>query len=318
MQLVRAIIALAGIVLAGPLAAQNSLEELRSDLAGDIRNSDIGAGYAQMLNFFVAPSISASRLEADDGTEYDVFKLPLQFKYPLGEGGWQLAVRGTVSHARAKNRFEVVEGEPIDLEWKADSGEVGVGLIYPAGESLSLFVSGGYGISRLKSDADYSGIVTEGLLAPIIDGILFNWETNARIASLTGGFDYQRRMAERFDLELTGRYTYSHIASYSESRGLPSFSEDTGTVSVNADLRHALGATLWERPLFGVVHLGGTAFTGASRDALGFTHFYELGYSLGLDVSEHNRYFSDFSLGYQWNTGSDVDGHSLVLAWRLK
>lgn len=43
-----------------------------------------------------------------------------------------------------------------------------------------------------------------------------------------------------------------------------------------------------------------------------------LGYSVGVDVSEHSRYFSDFRLGYQWNTGRDVDGHSLVLAWWLK
>ena len=94
-----------------------SLPALSQDLRGltrdqvitDIRNSDIGVGYAHMLNFFVDPSISASRLDADDGTRYDVFKLPLQYEFPLGDGGLELAVRGTLSHAKAENTFKLLD-----------------------------------------------------------------------------------------------------------------------------------------------------------------------------------------------------------------
>ncbi len=305
-------------LLSGPVAAQEERALLRSQLSDELRNSDIGAGYAQMLNFFVDPSISASRLEADDGTEYDVFKVPLQVEFPLNEGRWQLLVRGTLSHATAENEFSLIDGETIDGTWEADSGQLGVGLLIPAGDRLSWFVAGQVGISRLENEADYNDGLAEEIVAPVADGILFNWDTNAHVSSLTGGLDYQQSLDGRYDLDITARYTYSHIASYSESRDLPSFSEDTGTFSAKADLEHPMAATLWDLPLFGVAHVGGTAFTGPSRKALGFSHFYEIGYSVGMDVAERSRYFSAFSIGYQYITGSDVDGYSLLFGWRLK
>ena len=125
-------------------------------------------------------------------------------------------------------------------------------------------------------------------------------------------------LAERFDLRVNGRYTYSRISSYSESRDLQSFDEDTGTLSLSADLEHSWGRSLGRLPLFGIAHLGGTAFTGPNRDALGFTHFYLAGYSVGLDVSETNRVFDAFSVGAHVNFGSKVDGYSLRFAWRFK
>ena len=306
-----------------PLFAQNSIEDAinaaREQVKDDLRNSNIGAGYAQMLNFFVDPSISASRLDADseDGTRYDVYKLPLQYAFPANDGEWQLVVRGTLSHASAENKFSLIEGEVIDGTWEADSALIGVGALVPAGENLSWFVGGQFGISRLENEADYRGELSE-FLAPILDGILFNWDTNARISSLTGGLDYHTRFADQYEVTLNGRYTYSHIASYSESRDLQSFSEDTGTLAASADIEHPWGTSLGDVPLFGVARLGATAFTGPSRKALGFSHFYSIGYSVGLDVAERSRYFEDFTLGAQYNFGKDVDGFSLVFGWQLK
>ena len=71
-------------------SAQDLRGVTRAQVDSDLRESSIGAGYAQMLNFFVDPSISASRLDADDGTQYDVFKLPLQYEIPVRDDSWQL------------------------------------------------------------------------------------------------------------------------------------------------------------------------------------------------------------------------------------
>jgi hypothetical protein len=317
-----ALAAMAAIATA-PSFAQDALEDAinaaREQVKADLRNSKIGAGYAQMLNFFVDPSISASRLDADadDNTRYDVFKLPLQYEFPANDGGWQLVVRGTLSHASAENEFSLVEGEIIDGTWEADSALIGIGALVPAGENLTWFLGGQFGISRLENEADYEGVLSE-LIAPVLDGVLFNWDTNARISSLTGGLDYHTRIADQYKVTLNGRYTFSHIASYSESRDLQSFSEDTGTLAASADVEHPWGASLGDMPLFGVARLGATAFTGPSRKALGFSHFYNIGYSVGLNVAERSRYFEGFTLGAQYNFGSDVDGVSLVFGWRLK
>ncbi len=300
-----------------PLSAQSIVADARERLQNDIRNSNIGAGYAQMLNFFANPSVSASRLEADDNTKYDVIKVPIQYEFPAYENGWRLALRGTLSHASAENDFTIFGSEKINGKWEADSALIGAGLSLPIDERLSWHVGGQFGISRLENEAKYRGAVGEAL-APILDGILFNWDTNARIGSLTGGVKYRTRLADRYALDINARYTHSHIKSYSESRSLQSFSENTGTLAATADLEHPYAGTAWDLPLFGVVHAGATAFTGPNRDALGFTHFYSIGYSMGLDVTERSRYFEGFTLGAQYSFGKEVDGFSLIFGWRLK
>lgn len=301
-----------------PALSQSTVADIRDQLGRDVRNSDIGAGYAQMLNLFTDPSISASLLELDDGVDYNIFKLPLQIELPPSERGWQWILRGTLSKARAEGELSVFENEIIDTRWDATSGELGAGLLIPVSRGLSVFAAGEVGISRLENEAEYNGPLGDIVLAPVADGVLFNWDTNARILSATLGLNQQWKLRERYDLSLNSHYTFSHIASYSESDDLPSFSEDTGTLAAKIDFRHPYAATVADLPLFGVAHLGATAFTGPNRDALDFSHFYEAGYSLGLDLPETSRYFESLSLGYQWNFGGGVDGYSILFGWALK
>lgn len=294
-----------------------TIDEARDLLQSRVSNSSLGAGYAHMLNFFIEPNISASRLSTKEA-DYDVFKLPLQYEISGDDGNADVLLRATLSHASAEEEFSLIEGETVDGEWKADSAGFGAGLRWPVTEGLSVLLGGEVGISRLENDADYNGPLGELLLAPILDGVLFNWDTNAWIASANAGLEYGWRWRERYEMSAKGRYTYSHIASYSESRDLPSFSEDTGTASVKLDMKHPWGGSLWGRPLFGVANIGATAFTGSNRDALAFTHFYEFGYSLGLDISNDNRFLEDVRIGYQLSTGKDVDGYSVLFGWTLK
>jgi len=303
------------------LAQSDSLEDLieeqRQLLQEEVSNSSIGAGYAQMLNFFIEPSISASRLDTEDA-DYDIFKLPMQYEISGADGAPDILLRATLSSAKAEETFSLIEGETIDGEWSADSGGFGAGLRWPVSERLSLLLGGEVGVSRLRSDADYNGPLGQILVAPVADGVLLNWDTNAWIAGVQTGLDYAWRWRERYELTAKGRYVYSHISSYSESRDLPGFSEDTGTASLKVDLKHPLPFTLWDSPMFGIANVAATAFTGNNRDALGFTHFYDLGYSIGIDLSAKNRYLQDISLGYQISSGKDVDGYSILVGWTFK
>ena len=307
------------IALLAPVLAANAqtdLDDIRDQLKQSVRNSDVGAGYAQMLNFFVEPDISASTFSADD-TDYDIFKIPLQFEIPIADSDWQIALRGTLSHARADADSELPPFGAVDSQWQADSGQLGAGLIMPFNANWSAFVGGEFGISRLQNEADYLDEIGQDLLPAIADGIIFNWDTNARISGITGGLRYATKLADKYDLDINGRYTFSHIASYSESRDLPSFSENTGTFSLKADLLHPYGVSIAKLPVFGKVHLGGTAFTGNNRNALGFDHFYEVGYSVGLDISQLGYKVKSLSAGYQWNQGSNVDGYSVMFGWEF-
>ena len=306
------------VFLAVPVLSQSDLDDIRDQIGRDVRHSDTGAGYAQMLNLFTDPSISASVLELDNDRDYNVLKLPLQIELPPNERGWQWVLRGTLSKAKAEGKLSIFEAEVIDTRWDAYSGELGAGVFIPVTEGLSLFAAGELGMSRLENDSDYNGPLGDIILAPVADGVIFNWETNASIYSATLGLRQNWRLRERYELSLNTYYTFSHIASFSESDDLPSFSEDTGTLALKFDFRHPYSATVADMPVFGVAHLGGTTFTGPNRTVLGFSHFYEVGYSLGLDLPETNRYFESLSLGYQWNFGSDVEGVSILFGWQLK
>lgn len=302
--------------------AQTAVDQLprvqqRELLQTEVSNSDIGAGYAQMLNFFIEPDISVSRLEADSA-DYNVFKLPMQYELEGDGSGPDLLLRATVSRATAKEDFSLVQSEVIDAQWKANSASVGAGLRWPVAEGLSLVLGGEFGISRLENDADYNGAIGELVLAPVLDGVLLNWDTNAWVASASAGLNYDWRWLDKYEVSLKGRYSYSHIASYSESRELPGFSEDTGTATVKLAMKHPWRGSLRGRPLFGVANIGGTAFTGSSRNALGFNHLYQFGYSIGVDISNDNPFLQDVSIGYQLSTGAEVDGYSILVGWTMK
>ena len=304
-------------VNSGAANTQPDLDEIRNGLKDEISHSSVGAGYAQMLNFFIEPDISASRLDTDD-SRYKVFKLPLQLQRPLPNSDWQLIMRATLSHAEADSEIDLPPPlGPIDSEWVATSGQLGAGLVIPINNRWNTILGAEFGLSRLEHAARYQGQLGQIILPEIADGIIFNWDTNARVGSLVAGLGYANTIREKYELELKSHYSLSHIASYSESRDLPSFSENTGTLSLKADLNHPYGKSIVDLPLFGKLHLGATAFTGANRDALGFTHYFELGYSVGVDISRLGYKVKSLSLGYQWHYGTDVDGYSILFGWEL-
>ncbi|NQY02071.1 MAG: hypothetical protein HRT76_02220 [Halieaceae bacterium] len=126
---------LCGVAVKAPaqeLSQARTLQEARGTVGQQVQSSNIGSGYAQMQNFFVDPSISASRLEADDGVKYDVFKLPLQTEFDMA-GGWELVVRGTLSHATAEDEFDILEGvETVDGSWKLTVARLGLEPWFPS------------------------------------------------------------------------------------------------------------------------------------------------------------------------------------------
>ena len=297
---------------------QEDIDTARDALKEHIDHSNVGAGYAHLLNFFVEPDISSSFFKVDDeaGTEFDVYKLPLQKTFPINDQGWKSVVRGTVSYATTRQKAEVLTDETVDAKWKAYSGIIGSGLIIPIYGTLSFNGAADIGLARLDSDAKYDGAVLEEL-APIIDGIAYNWDTNAWIGSLVLGLDYRKEFEEKYALDIKGRYTYSYISSFSESEDFPSFSDSTNTLSLKADFTHPLNTSVFNYPLYGVANLGNTTFVGDNREILGFDSFFEFGYSIKIDLSHMESSFDSLSFGYQWNKGENVEGHTFLIGWEL-
>jgi len=296
-----------------------TLDDLRDEFSRELSNTNIGTGYAQMLSMFLDRSVSLSRLDVENNgqtDEFDILKLPLSYDLPLGEGDWKLALRGTLSHASLDSAAEFSENDTIETEWRADSGQVGAGIVMPWSEHGSASAIAEVGISKLENDASYRGLLAESL-APIVDGILLNWDTNVAVYSLRAGIDYNRLANRRSGYQLKGRYTYSYIDSFSESRALPPVNADTRTLTLTGEYHHPWGLSVGDYPLYGIVNVGATSFLGADRDALGFKYYYQAGYSVALDISARNGWVKSFSIGYQWNEGDNVSGQSLLFNWEL-
>lgn len=294
-------------------------DELRAVLKDNINHANIGAGYAHMLNFFIQPDISSSHFDVDDGSgsEFDLHKFPFQKSFAINDQGWDAIVRGTLSYGAAKNKAMVFNDEVINAKWRAYSGNIGAGLIIPVYEKLSFIGAADFGLSRIESDAKYKGDFLENTLAPIIDGILYNWETNAWIGSLVLGLDYLKPFEGRYDLDVKGRYTYSYVSSFSEPKDLPAFSDSINTLSLKADFTHPIGISVADYPLYGVAHVGNTTFVGQNRDVLGFNYFFEFGYSLKIDISRNELPVESLSLGCQRNKGDNVEGYTVLFGWKL-
>ena len=293
--------------------SQEDIDSTRNELTTSILNSDLASGYAHVLTFFIESDISASTYDVDDeyNTKLNIYKLPMQKSFKINEEGWRLALRGIVGYATIDNSQNILGDTFIDSRWKAVSGSAGTGLIVPVSDNFDVITALDLGLSHMTNTGKYSGIFS-GTASSLLDGILYNWDTDAWIGSLVFGCDYTRLFRDVYDLNVKGRYTYSHVSSFNESNSFPAFDGNAQTVSLAVELKHPLGFSLARYPVSGIAHLGDTMFVGDNRKALGFDSFFDLGYSLEIDISDMGFFINSLRLGYQWNTGSDVEGHTVL------
>jgi len=298
--------------------SQGEIDYLRNDLKKTVDHSGIGSGYTHILNFFIEPDISASTYDVDDdeNSQLNIYKFPLQKRYPLNDKGLDIAFRGVASYATLDMDHSILEDNIVDSQWKAYSASLGTGLFIPVAPDLTFVTAADFGLSHMKNSSNYSGMQPTDLTS-ILDGILYNWNTDAWIGSFVLGLDYELQFAGDYDLDIKGRYTYSHVASFNGSHEFPSFTGSAQTTSVAANFTHPLGFSLSENPFFGVAHLGATAFLGENRDALGFDSFAELGYSVKVNISQLDFFLKSLRLGYQWSVGENVTGHTILFGLDL-
>lgn len=293
--------------------SQEDIDPLRDSLKSTVDHSGIGSNYAQILTFFIEPDISASTYDVDDeaNSRLNIYKFPLQKRFPTNSDGIEIAFRGIASYATLDMENSPQTAVAVDSQWKAYSASLGSGLFVPVAYDLTLVAAADLGLSHMKNSSKYNGQQAADI-APIFDGILYNWDTDAWIGSLIFGLDYALQFAENYDLDIKGRYTYSHVASFNGSDEFPSFSGYAQTVSLAADLTHPMGFSLNQNPFSGVAHMGATAFLGDNRDTLGFDSFSEFGYSIKVDISRLDYFVQTLRLGYQWSTGENVTGHTIL------
>ncbi len=278
----------------------------------DLDFRSLGSGYAHLVSFEAEPEIAAATftIDSDDpdnsDTDLNTIKIPLYREFDSDTKAWSWYAQGTLSYLdmESSSSIEPVPElrETIGQEWTAYGGIVETGLIFPLGSGFSVATGLGLGVSRLENEANFSSDIFEDILAPLLEGRLYNWETNASIARGSLGLRYDQEHGN-YRLKGSAHFSYSYIDSFGESRDFAGFSDHAGTVTLKLDVRHPLNVQLREKPLEIIGHIGNTSFVGSNRDELGFEYFNEIGLSLGREK---------LTLGLLAVLGDEVDGWTLI------
>jgi hypothetical protein len=291
------------------IAASLSAGTLAQEPTLDTRS--LGAIYARLVSFEAEPEIAAARFTVDsdnpkeDDVEIRTAKLPYYHEFGDGEEKLGWFIQATVSYLEMDEtlRLEIIPDytERLKANWEGFGALMEGGLTFSLSDNYTVATSIGLGLSRLESEMDFSSEFIEDVLAPVADGVLYNWDTLASVVRASVSLSYDRNYG-LWRVKGSGHLSGSYIDSFDESDRFDGFSDDAGNLGLKLDVSHPTGFEFRDFPVFLIGHLGYTEFIGGNRDELGFTGFGEAGVSVGVQK---------FTLGLLGILGSDVSGWNL-------
>lgn len=150
---------------------------------------------------------------------------------------------------------------------------------------------------------------------PTLDGLVFDWHTNAWLVTPSVGLEYATTVG---GAKATGRATVgrSWITSFGESDAAQSFREAASVYAIRADHSRPAGLSVAARPLNWVVYGGYAGFFGVNRDALGFSSVAEIGAGLELPTSANRPQSERARLAAGLLFGPNVRGWTVGVSMR--
>jgi len=279
----------------------------------DVDFHQLATGYAHLVSFTAEPEIAAGRytIDGEDSASGDstlkTTKLPLYREFTSDNHSWSWYLQGALNYSSLEQKVHYGLDPPLEgsstLEWTGYGALLESGIILPLSEGLSWTTGLGFGVSRLENKARFSNPQLKELLDPVLDGTMYDWETNVATTRGNLGLLYDKEHG-KYGIKANAHFTYSYIDSFGESRKFGGFSGHASTLTLKLDVRHSLGAELRGHPVYIIGHLGNTNFIGANRGELGFDSFSELGLSFGIQK---------VTLGALAVFSNDVNGWNLIL-----
>jgi len=297
----------------GVASAQTTPEDIRPQIA----SARLGAGYAQMINLAATPDLSAAsyRIDEDDSRPtLDVFRAPYQARWfalsPDADLYWRIA-GGYLAY---KDSFAFdpspAESGKIRSTWSAYSLSAGLMARISLGQGFTLEPALDLALARLDNSARYEGAASA--LKPILDGLLFNWNTDAWLATPSLALAWSAGDAAG-RTTVRGHVARSWISSFDETDPVQSFDETANIYSLRAEYAKPSDLHAFGRPLHWVVYGGYAGFFGANRDALGFDGVAEIGGGLELPLRA-DRASERVRLAAGYLRGSNVSGWTIGLS----
>lgn len=295
-------------------AAQTPPDQIRSQVEG----ARLGAGYAQIINLSATPDLSAASYtigNEEPKLKLDVVHLPYQARWTALSQDTDLYWKVAGGYLQLKQDLPLISSSAgvgsVGSKWAAYSVSGGLLAKMRLGNGFTLEPALDVGIARLDNSASYSGAASA--LEPLLDGLLFNWHTNAWLTTPSLGFAWSNGDAEG-KASVRGHVARSWISTFGATDPLQEFNETANLYSVRAEYAKPGQWQAFGRPLGWVVYGSYAGFFGANRDALGFTTVAELGGGLELPISQERENPERLRLSAGYLFGPDVRGWSIGLS----
>ena len=306
---------LAGLLFAA--AGQANAQHPPIDVGALVSNARLGVGYAQMIGLAATPDVSAASYEissSDPKPKLDVLRVPYQARWltlaPDADLYWTVAG----GYLRFKDEFPVAATPPatgsIGSRWTAYSASGGLLAKIRIGDDLTLEPALDLALARLENSASYNGAASA--LQPLLDGPLFNWQTNAWLLTPSVGLAWAPPI-DAGRINVRGHVARSWIRSFDESAALQSFSETANIYSIRVDYARPTSYRIADRALSWVAYGGYAGFFGASRNALGFSSAGEIGGGIEAPLDTDSANSERLRLGAGYLFGPDVRGWTIGL-----
>jgi hypothetical protein len=167
-----------------------------------------------------------------------------------------------------------------------------------------------FGLARLENRASYNGAAV--ILQPFLDGIAFNWHTDAWLATPSIALQWSADEADH-RMRVRAHVARSWISTFSESDPILAFNEAANAYSIRASYAAPTGTRALDRPLDWVVYGGYAGFFGANRDALGFSEVAEIGAGLEAPMAAGSEKSDRVRLGGSYLFGPDATGWTVSI-----
>lgn len=249
--------------------------------------------------------------EPRDDTHLNTLHVPWSTKVDVGSSLGTLNVRAIVGGLTAKDgtSVDLDAGEArISNDWLAVGGEVGVGWNFPLAERWYLTPGVGLGLSYTRNDATYNEL-GEQVLAPLVEGILANWDAWAFVLSTSLTLERTRPLGV-LDWGLTLRGAATNTDVFAASSDFQKGSDTGEFVVTRFELGGPTGASVNAESLDWDAFGGWVGLYDLDRASLGFDSFFQIGAGLSLRPFEG---LPRMHFGGGVLAGEDVTGWSLGL-----
>ena len=239
-------------------AHAQTIGSIREAFRDDLSRVSFGKSLTGLIVLSNELELSGSRIDFDDDgdTAITAFALPFGRTFqPWGDEAAGLYVEGAVGFAVAEQSTDdFFEGQApgfettIDTDWMSFSVIAGVGPSFEVAEGLRLAPVASVGLTYLRNETDYGGpgaAVTEA----IADGLAFNWDALAVVSGIAGRAEYQRDLAEGYDLTLLARYDMRWTDTIREDDPAQRFFDRTQIATLRADVTGPMSWKPFDRDL---------------------------------------------------------------------